>query len=155
MSVKPPSSSRRWPSLPLLLLRLIVIWTSEQWWSVPGVCSSIKSKSVKRRVSRTKWLLSLMMPKEHFKVSSVTPEHVNHSIASSYIYRQRGGLFLLCASYIAECVCVCIWSLCVHDSESFDVFGLSLFLWDNLSCLLAPRVWKHNTQISPPPCRMQ
>lgn len=49
----------------------------------------------------------------------------------------------------------CVLSLCTHDSEPFDVFGLSLFLWDNLSCLLAPRVRKHNTQISPPPCRMQ
>lgn len=42
--------------------------------------------------------------------------------------------------------------LCVRDSESSDVFGLSLFLRDNSSC---PTVRKHNTQISPLPCRIQ
>lgn len=45
--------------------------------------------------------------------------------------------------------------LCARDSEPFDVSGLSLFLQDNSSCLLPPRVRKHSTQISPPPCRMQ
>lgn len=96
-----------------------------------------------------------MMPKERFKVSSVTPERVNHFIPSSSISSQRVRLYACLACILHSCMFARVSSLCAHDSESFDVFGLSLFLQDNLSCLVAPRVRNHNTQISPPPCRMQ
>lgn len=36
---------------------------------------------------------------------------------------------------ILQTVADCVLSLRAHDSESFDVFGLSLFLRDNLSHL--------------------
>lgn len=41
--------------------------------------------------------------------------------------------------------------VCARDSESFEVSGLTLFLWDNSSCLLARRVRKKQI----PPTFMQ
>lgn len=42
-------------------------------------------------------------------------------------------------------MCVSIYSLEAHDRGSFEVFGLGLFLWDNLSCLWA--CWVRTAQI--------
>lgn len=105
------------------------------------------------RVSWTKWLVLLMMPKEHFKVSSVTPQHVNHINPSFYIYSQRvwlcSFLLLWCVSYIAECFCVCVFWACVHM-----IVSLLMYLDSVCSCGTIYHVswlpgWGNTTHKSP------
>lgn len=129
------------------LLRPMVIRKSELQPSAPDTASSIKSRSVTRHVSWTKRLVLLMMPKEHFKISSAVAEHVNQTLQNSW-FEPEGVTSALsfCSVYATDrSVCVCIYNLVVHDRGSFEVFGLGLFLWDNLSCLWA--CWARKAQI--------
>lgn len=70
-----------------LLLRLIVIWTTEEQWSMPSQGSSIKQKSGKSlSVLWVKQVALCRLPNEHFKVF-----HSNQYSIRSHLSATLGG----------------------------------------------------------------